>query len=82
MGGSSATTSYGASYTAGDVIGIAVDVDADTVIFFKNGASQGTTSNGVSHISSGGVYGLLLYGNAGTFEANFGQQPFIYGPPS
>ena len=82
VGGSSATTSYGLSYTAGDVIGVAVDVDADTVIFFKNGASQGTTSNGVSHISSGGVYGLLLYGNAGTFEANFGQQPFVYGPPS
>ena len=36
-GGSSTTVSYGASYTNGDIIGIAIDVDNDTITFYKNG---------------------------------------------
>ena len=42
-GGSSA--SYGATYTTGDIIGCAFDVDNKTVQFFKNGVSQGTLSS-------------------------------------
>ena len=82
VGGSSATTSYGQSYTDGDVIGIAVDVDADTVTFFKNGSTQGNTTYGPSHISSGGVYGLFVYGNDSTFTVNFGQLSFAHTAPS
>jgi len=33
--------SYGASYAVNDVIGMAIDFDANTITFYKNGASQG-----------------------------------------
>jgi len=36
--------SYGASYTTNDIIGAAVDIDNGTIVFFKNGASQGSYS--------------------------------------
>ena len=32
---------YGASYAVNDVIGMAIDFDANTITFYKNGASQG-----------------------------------------
>ena len=42
VGGSN--SSYGASYTNGDIIGVALDVTNNTVTFYKNGASQGSIS--------------------------------------
>jgi len=42
VGGSN--SSYGASYTNGDIIGVALDVTNNTVTFYKNGASQGAIS--------------------------------------
>ena len=39
-------SSYGATYTAGDIIGIAYDVDNSNVTFYKNGASQGAITSG------------------------------------
>ncbi len=39
--------SYGAAFAAGDVIGIAVDMDARTVTFYKNGVSQGIAYTGL-----------------------------------
>jgi hypothetical protein len=35
-------TAYGSTWTTGDVIGVAVDMDAGTIAFYKNGTSQGT----------------------------------------
>jgi len=75
---------YGASYTTGDVIGIALDTGAGTLTFYKNGTSQGTaytvtTTNTyfpiISLRTNAGV--SASYGNV-----NFGQQPFTYTPPS
>ena len=37
-------SSYGASYSAGDIIGVKVDADSNTVEFYKNGTSQGSIS--------------------------------------
>jgi len=79
IGGSSSTASYGATYTSGDIIGIAVDVDADTITFYKNGVSQGNTTNGVSHISSDGIYSILVYGTGVTYTVNFGQDSTFAG---
>ena len=42
VGGSN--SSYGASYTNGDIIGVALDVTNNTVTFYKNGSSQGSIS--------------------------------------
>ena len=79
VGGSATTRAYGSSYTSGDIIGVACDVDADTVTFYKNGVSQGTTTQGPSYISSGGIYGALLYGGTSTLIANFGQDSSFAG---
>ena len=76
-------TAYGASYTTGDVIGIALDMDAQTVAFYKNGVSQGTIS---SSLTSGIAYYFVTgdaSGGTGINQSwNFGQRPFSYTPPS
>jgi hypothetical protein len=72
--------SYGASYTDGDVIGIAFDSGAGTLTFYKNGTSQGTAYTGIS-----GTFGAMngSGSSSGTVSSfNFGQQPFKYTPPS
>jgi hypothetical protein len=72
-------TSYGASYTTGDVVGIALDVDAGTLTFYKNGASQGQAYSGLTN----GPYTFVTgngAGVSGTF--NFGQRSFAYTAPS
>jgi len=74
----------GASYTNADIIGVAVDVTAGTVQFYKNNVAQGSTP---SFSFSAGTE-LFPYvatdNNAGTktFDANFGQRPFAYTPPT
>ena len=88
IGSSSSITSYGATYTAGDIIGCAVDIDNDTVTFYKNGASQGNTTYGVSYLSPTGakdhIYGIIVYANGGnnTFLLNFGQDGTFQGTVS
>jgi len=41
-------SSYGASFTTGDIIGIAVDMDNGTLTFYKNGSTQGQAFTGIS----------------------------------
>jgi hypothetical protein len=73
--------SYGATYGVGDVIGVALDMNAGTLIFYKNGVSQGTAFTGLS-----GEYFPALGDGSGsngyTMTINFGQQPFKYDPPA
>ena len=45
-------TAYGATYTTGDVIGVALDADNDTITFYKNGVSQGVAFTGISTVGS------------------------------
>jgi hypothetical protein len=74
-------TSYGSSYTTNDVIGVALDMDAGTVTFYKNGTSQGTAFSSFS-----GKTMQPALNNAGastmTYTTNFGQRPFAYTAPS
>ena len=75
------TSSYGDSFAAGDVIGVAVDADAETIEFYKNGTGQGSFS---IDLSLGDFFPLFMDGNSSassTFVVNFGQQPFKYDPP-
>jgi hypothetical protein len=72
--------SYGASYTDGDIIGVAFDSGAGTLTFYKNGVSQGTAYTGIS-----GTYGAMngSGSSSGTVSSiNFGQRPFSYTPPT
>jgi hypothetical protein len=70
---------YGSSYGNGSIIGFALDLDAGTLVFYNNGVSQGTAfSSGLI----GKEWRPHVYGNPGTFAANFGQRPFAYTAPS
>ena len=42
VGGNSSNSSYGASLSAGDTIGVKFDADTRTLEFLKNNTSQGT----------------------------------------
>ena len=82
FGGSSA--SYGAAYTTGDIVGIAVDVPSGTIQFFKNNASQGTITD--STITTQGNTNTLLpvlsnnsTSGSRSFIANFGQDSSFAG---
>jgi hypothetical protein len=72
---------YGASFTNGDVIGVALDFDANTVTFYKNGTSQGSRSayaagKGDAQLAS------IASSAAAAIDFNFGQQGFKYTPPT
>jgi len=75
----SSFTSYGATYTTGAVIGVALDMDAGTLVFYRNGTSQGTAVTGLS-----GTYaiGASPAGAAGIADMNYGQRPFANTAPS
>ena len=72
---------YGASYTSGNVLGVALDLTAGTLEFYKNNVSQGIAYTGLSGLFSACVGDGQ---NATRYEwnINFGQQPFVYTPPS
>ena len=71
--------SYGASFTSGDIIGVAFDADAGTLTFYKNGATQGTAYTG---LTSGPYFPIATVGTSNVTNANFGQRPFAYTAPS
>jgi hypothetical protein len=76
---------YGATYVSGDVIGIAVNVDSANVSFYKNNTFINTQTFATVGISTANwfFYVQTSAGSAnGQYTANFGQQPFVYTPPS
>jgi hypothetical protein len=78
---SGTSSAYGAAYTTGDVIGVALDQDTYEITFYKNGVSQGVAYSGFSgdfvFIASDGSTASGL-----TYSFNFGQRPFTYTPPT
>ena len=70
--------SYGATFGNGDVIGVAFDADAGTLVFYKNGVSQGTAFSSLTkqYVPICGVY------SATADNINFGQRAFAYTAPS
>jgi hypothetical protein len=75
-------TSYGATYTTNDIIGVAFDADAGSLTFYKNGTSQGTAFTG---LASGTYFFAVSDANASLacgWNVNFGQRPFSYTPPT
>ena len=80
-------TAYGDTYTTGDIIGIAMDLDNAKLYFSKNGTFQnsgdptsGATGTGAISITSGETYffscGDGTASSASTIQANFGQGYF------
>ena len=72
------SSAYGASYTTGDIIGVALNMDTGAITFYKNNTSQGAISNAFT----AGVLPHVECGGSWAFQANFGQRPFNYTPPS
>jgi hypothetical protein len=67
---------YGASWdTANDIIGVAFDADAGTLIFYKNNASQGTAYTGLTS----GTYMPAVGVRSATAVMNFGQDSSFAG---
>jgi hypothetical protein len=83
--GNSNAGSYGNSYTTGDIIGIALNLDDNELKFYKNGTVQNSgtaisidapssTSIGAYKIAQSDSSGVS--GATSTFEFNFGSPPY------
>jgi hypothetical protein len=84
----SVNSSYGNSYTTGDIIGIAVDMDNRKIYFSKNGTYQNSGDPTTGSTGTGSAFdltdGLTYFFQAAdqdslsgfTVEANFGQPSF------
>jgi hypothetical protein len=78
------------TFTTGDVIGVALDIDNGKVFFSKNGTWQGssdpaagTNPAGSSGIDATWTFGLQSTDSAtGTCNVNFGQRSWAYQSPS
>ena len=75
------SSSYGATWqTVGDIVGVALDLDAGTLDFYKNNVSQGTAVTG---LTDGATYVPMVYArdSAATSDliANFGQDSSFAG---
>ncbi len=72
---------YGATFTNGDVIGVAFDADAGTLVFYKNNSSQGTFASSLTATYAPAIVGRQN-GTSGSCDVNFGQRAFAYTAPS
>lgn len=75
-------SAYGASFTTGDMIGVALDMDAGTLTFYKNNSSQGTAYSSLSGKTMQAALGNGTVGGTQSYNINFGQRPFAYTPPT
>jgi hypothetical protein len=80
-------TAYGTAFASGDVIILAFDADAKKMWVGKNG----TWFNSGNPVTAANPYPLTITGTTffpcincygDTYQYNFGQQPFVYTPPS
>ncbi|KAF6562015.1 hypothetical protein G9G63_20435 [Paenibacillus sp. EKM202P] len=74
---------YSSGFGNGDVISIALDLDNDKIVWYKNGASLGANSIKPSELEGTRVFPVIANGT-GTkinFEANFGASDFKYPVP-
>jgi len=69
---------YGSSWASVTTIGVAVDLDAGTLTFYKAGVSQGQAFSGLS----GTFFAMLSTdGTANSGTINTGATPFAFSPP-
>lgn len=73
----------GFTYTSGDVLGVAVDVEANSVACYKNGVLQTTLTptTAITSFSPQHSDGTTT-ASTQTSVFNFGQRPFTYTPPT
>ncbi len=73
----SSASAYGNTYTTGDIIGIALNLDDGEITFYKNGVAQnsgtsitGFTYDGANSLNVGGS------GSTWSWDCNFGNAPY------
>ena len=85
------TTSTYSTFTTGDVLNVAVDIDAGKIWWGKNGTyvNSGVPASGTGAVYtdvSGTIYpaasNIDKGGGSGVLDWNFGQRPFTYTPPT
>jgi hypothetical protein len=86
------SSAYGATFTTGDIIGIAVDCDNGATYFSKNGVFQnsgvptsGASRTGAANTWTGASQSFFIgvaINNGSVVNCNFGQRPFAYTAPS
>lgn len=69
-------SSYGASYTTNDIIGVAFDADNGTLTFYKNGTTQGTAFTGLTGNTYHPAVSDDSNSSACTWQMNFGNPPY------
>jgi hypothetical protein len=84
LDGNTARVAYSTSLTANQTLGVAVDMDAKSLTFYKDGVSQGAISFSSSPMANSNVCPVFssYYTTDSARTFNFGQQPFLYTPPS
>ena len=75
--------SYGTGWgnSGGDIIGVALDMDAGTLGFYLNGTSQGQAYSGITDTVSP-CFQIYPANVSGSGAFNAGQRPFAYTPPT
>ena len=81
-------TSFGATYTVGDVVGCAIDLDNYKIYWSKNGVWQNDAvpaagTGSIYTVASGYQYfpAVSTYDSNSSVTVNFGQNPFSFLPP-
>ena len=73
------STSYGATYTTGDIISVALDMDAGTITFYKNGSTQGQAFSGISGTYHPAISDVTNNSSGSNSTVNFGQDSTFAG---
>lgn len=73
-------SAYGNTIAAGDVVGVALDMDVGAIYFYKNGTIQNSGTAAYTGLT-GTLYPAVSC-QSGTATANFGAIPFVYSVPA
>ena len=76
------TSSYGSSFTSGDVIGVAVDMTSQSITFYKNNTGQGAITFSSVSLTDKDIVPLVYSDNSAEILTNFGAKSFAHTPPS
>jgi hypothetical protein len=76
------TSAYGASFTTGDIVAMAVDADGGSIAFYKNNTSQGSITFSSASMTGVNATAMVFAFTSAIVNANFGQRPFSYTPPT
>jgi len=82
VGRTGGASSYGSGLSAGDVLGVALDMDNGNVKFYKNGSAFSGNANTSTLVGKTITPCLGEGGGAMDTTTNFGQRTFAYTPPT